>query len=46
LRFNAAAIRNPHRDGTREKNARLLKVMLLDTGQELGTACLDLDLRQ
>jgi hypothetical protein len=37
---------NPHRDGTREKSARLLKVTLLDTGQELGTAYLDLDLRQ
>jgi hypothetical protein len=37
---------NPHRDGVREKSARLLKVTLLDSGQELGTAYLDLDLRQ
>jgi hypothetical protein len=37
---------NPHRDGAREKSARLLKATLLDTGQELGTAYLDLDLRQ
>jgi hypothetical protein len=35
---------NPHRDG-REKSARLVRVTLLDTGQELGTAYLDLDLR-
>jgi hypothetical protein len=34
---------NPHRDG-REKSARLVRVTLLDTGQELGTAYLDLDL--
>jgi hypothetical protein len=35
---------NPHREG-REKSARLVKVTLIDTGQELGTAYLDLDLR-
>jgi len=35
---------NPHRDA-REKSARLVRVTLLDTGQELGTAYLDLDLR-
>jgi len=35
---------NPHRDG-REKSARLVRVTLLETGQELGTAYLDLDLR-
>jgi Family of unknown function (DUF6152) len=35
---------NPHREG-REKNARLVRVTLIDTGQELGTAYLDLDLR-
>ena len=34
---------NPLREGV-EKNARLTKVTLLDTGQELGTAYLDLDL--
>jgi hypothetical protein len=35
---------NPHRD-PREKSARLVRVLLLDTGQELGTAYLDPDLR-
>jgi hypothetical protein len=34
---------NPLRDGV-GTNARLTKVTLLDTGQELGTAYLDLDL--
>ena len=36
---------NPHRDGS-EKSARLVRVTLIDTGQELGTAYLDLDLKQ
>jgi hypothetical protein len=36
---------NPHQEETR-KDARLIKVRLLDTGQELGTGYLDLDLRQ
>jgi hypothetical protein len=36
---------NPHREA-REKSARLVRVTLIDTGQELGTAYLDLDLRQ
>jgi hypothetical protein len=27
-------------------NARLIKVLLLDTGRELGTSYLDLDLRR
>jgi hypothetical protein len=35
---------NPHQQG-REKNARLVKVTLIDSGQELGTEYLDLDLR-
>jgi hypothetical protein len=35
---------NPHREG-RERSARLVRVTLIDTGQELGTAYLDLDLR-
>jgi len=34
---------NPLREGV-GKNARLTKVTLVDTGQELGTAYLDLDL--
>jgi len=36
---------NPLREG-HEKSARLTKVTLLDTGQELGTAYLDLDLQR
>jgi Family of unknown function (DUF6152) len=36
---------NPHHD-VREKSARLVRVTLIDTGQELGTAYLDLDLKQ
>jgi Family of unknown function (DUF6152) len=36
---------NPHRE-SREKSARLVRVTLIDTGQELGTAYLDLDLKQ
>ena len=36
---------NPLREGG-EKSARLTKVTLLDTGQELGTAYLDLDLQR
>jgi hypothetical protein len=36
---------NPHQQ-SREKGARLVKVTLLDTGQELGTEYLDLDLRR
>jgi hypothetical protein len=36
---------NPHQQ-SREKSARLVKVTLLDTGQELGTAYLDIDLRR
>ena len=35
---------NPHQQG-REKSARLVKVTLIDSGQELGTEYLDLDLR-
>jgi hypothetical protein len=35
---------NPNRE-SREKSARLVRVTLIDTGQELGTAYLDLDLR-
>jgi hypothetical protein len=35
---------NPHQQ-SREKSARLIKVTLLDSGQELGTEYLDLDLR-
>jgi hypothetical protein len=38
-----SVIVNPHQG--REKSARLVKVTLLDSGQELGTAYLDLDLR-
>jgi hypothetical protein len=36
---------NPHHERG-EKNARLVRVTLIDTGQELGTAYLDLDLKQ
>jgi hypothetical protein len=36
---------NPLKEG-REKSARLVRVMLIDTGQELGTAYIDADLRQ
>jgi hypothetical protein len=35
---------NPHQQ-SREKSARLIKVTLLDSGRELGTEYLDLDLR-
>jgi hypothetical protein len=35
---------NPHLQ-SREKSARLIKVTLLDSGQELGTAYFDVDLR-
>jgi hypothetical protein len=35
---------NPHQKSG-EKSARLVKVTLIDTGQELGTSYLDLDLR-
>jgi hypothetical protein len=35
---------NPHKDG-RKKSARLVRVTLLDTGQELGAAYLNLDMR-
>jgi hypothetical protein len=36
---------NPLKDGN-EKSARLVRVTLIDTGQELGTAYVDADLRQ
>lgn len=36
---------NPIREG-RDKSGRLLKVTLLDTGQELGATYLDLDLQR
>jgi hypothetical protein len=36
---------NPLKEGS-EKSARLVRVTLIDTGQELGTAYVDLDLRQ
>jgi hypothetical protein len=36
---------NPLKDG-RERSARLVRVMLIDTGQELGTAYVDADLRR
>jgi hypothetical protein len=36
---------NPLKEG-RDKSARLVRVTLIDTGQELGTAYIDADLRQ
>lgn len=36
---------NPHHD-RHEKNARLLRITLLDSGQELGTAYIDADLHR
>jgi Family of unknown function (DUF6152) len=42
--YRVNVVVNPHQQ-SREKSARLVKVTLLDTGQELGTEYLDLDLR-
>jgi hypothetical protein len=46
LRFGdrVSIVANPHRRGD-EKSALLLRVTLLDTGQELGTAYVDIDQR-